>query len=216
MQLSDSNISSLIRRHFPELTEPALLQEIAHHGKIMHFSAGDILMNYGSYIKNVPLLIRGSIKVIREDEMEGRELLLYYLNSGDTCSMSFSCCMANKRSDIKTIAEEDSTIIAIPVTHIDQWISAYPSWKRFVMRSYDMRMQELVKTISMIAFAKLDERLMTYLENRSALGNNHEINATHQEIALDLNASREAISRLLKQLEKENVVKLERNKIVLL
>jgi len=92
-------------------------------------------MGIGSYIRLVPLVVKGSIKVVREDDEDGKELLLYYLNKGETCSMSFSCCMMNKQSDIRTTAMEDSTMIAIPIKYVDEWMSKYPSWKRFVMSS---------------------------------------------------------------------------------
>jgi CRP/FNR family transcriptional regulator len=124
--------------------------------------------------------------------------------------------MMDKLSDIRTTAEDDSTVIAIPVKYVDEWMSRYPSWKNFVMRSYDSRMQEMIKTIDTIAFKKMDERLLKYLNERSIANNSRVIHSTHQEIAADLNASREAVSRLLKQLEKKGVVTLERNKINLL
>jgi len=173
-------------------------------------------MNFGSYVKAVPLLVKGSIKVVREDEEDGKELLLYFLKAGETCSMSFSCCMMDKRSDIRTTAEDDSTLIAIPIKYVNDWMSLYPSWRNFVMRSYDNRMQILVKTLDNIAFKKMDERLWDYLIKRSEAHNSKTIHSTHHEIANDLNASREAVSRLLKQLEKKGVLILERNKIRLL
>ena len=216
MEEFNQEIFDLVHQNFPALAELALQKEIAKVGVIKHFRAGEVIMNYGSYVKLVPLLVKGSIKGVREDEDDGRELLLYYLYAGETCSMSFSCCMMNKRSDIRTTAEDDSTLIAIPVKYVDEWMSKYTSWKNFVMRSYDSRMQEMIKTIDSIAFKKMDKRLMEYLVERAGAHNAKEIQSTHQEIASDLNASREAVSRLLKQLEKNGVVALERNKIRLL
>lgn len=212
----NTEIIELVKHHFPELSEPNLQKEIARVGGIREFKAGEVIMNIGSYVKTVPLLTKGSIKVVREEEEAEREMLLYYLNAGETCSMSFSCCMMDKKSDIRTTAEDDSTIIAIPLKYVNEWMSKYPSWRNFVMRSYDSRMQEMVKTLDSIAFKKMDERLLKYLIKRGDAHNSKIINSTHQEIADDLNASRESISRLLKQLEKKGVVTLERNKIVLL
>ena len=216
MEDFNQEIFELVHQNFPGLAELALQKEIAKVGVLKHFRAGEVIMNFGSYVKLVPLLVKGSIKVVREDEEDGRELLLYYLYAGETCSMSFSCCMMNKVSDIRTTAEDDSTVIAIPVKYIDEWMSKYSSWKNFVMRSYDSRMKEMIKTIDTIAFKKMDERLLKYLKERSIANNSRIIHSTHQEIAADLNASREAVSRLLKQLEKKGVVTLERNKINLL
>lgn len=208
-------ILSLIRQHYPQLAERNLQEDIANEGTIMHFKPGSLIMDFGAYVKIMPLIIKGSIKVSREDE-EGNELFLYYLMPGETCSMSFTCCLMDKKSEIRTVAEEDTTLIGIPTRFMDEWMSRYPSWKNFVMTSYDNRMLELVRTIDSIAFKKMDQRLMEYLEQKAEANNNQTLNATHQEIAYDLNASREAVSRLLKQLEKDGVVQLGRNRIELL
>lgn len=214
MEIINQEILGLIRKHYPQIAERALQEEIARVGKVMQFKEGDVLMDYGSYIKLVPIILEGSIKVSREDE-EGNELFLYYLQPGETCSMSFTCCMMNKKSEIRTIAEEDTTVIGIPNRYMDEWMSRYQSWKNFVMTSYDNRMLELVRTIDSIAFKKMDERLVEYLEKKAKATGSKTINATHQEIAYDMNASREAVSRLLKQLEKEGRLKLGRNRIEL-
>lgn len=208
-------ILSLIRQYYPQLAERNLQEEIGNEGTIMHFKAGSLIMDFGAYVKIMPLIIKGSIKVSREDE-EGNELFLYYLKPGETCSMSFTCCLMDKKSEIRTVAEEDTTLIGIPTRFMDEWMSRYPSWKNFVMTSYDNRMLELVRTIDSIAFKKMDERLMDYLEQKAEANDSRTLNATHQEIAYDLNASREAVSRLLKQLEKDGVVQLGRNRIELL
>jgi CRP/FNR family transcriptional regulator len=129
--------------------------------------------------------------------------------------MSFTCCMMNKKSVIKAVAEEKTTFIGIPTRQVDSWLNRFTSWKNFVMRSYDDRMFELVKVIDSIAFSNMDQRLMEYLQKRSKATNTKIINVTHQEIAYDLNASREAVSRLLKRLEKTGAVELGRNVIFL-
>ncbi|TXB62631.1 Crp/Fnr family transcriptional regulator [Phaeodactylibacter luteus] len=209
-----SEVLALIRQHYPQIAERKLQEEIAEVGNIMQFNAGELIMDFGSYVKIVPLIISGSIKVSREDD-EGNELFLYYLQPGETCSMSFTCCMMDKRSEIRTVAEEDTTLIGIPTRYMDEWMGRYPSWKNFVMTSYDKRMLELVRTIDSIAFKKMDERLMDYLEKKAEANNSRTLHATHQEIAYDLNASREAISRLLKKLENDGELELGRNRIEL-
>ncbi len=181
----------------------------------MTFREGEIIMDYGAYIKMAPLVIEGTIKVMRENR-HGDEIFLYYLTAGDTCASSFSCCLTQKRSFIKTIAEEDATVIAIPVQYVDEWITRFRNWKDFVMQAYDRRIMELIDTIDSIAFMKMDERLMKYLEDRAFVTGNNTIQLTHQEIATDLNASREAVSRLLKKLERQGVIRLGRNRIELL
>ncbi len=211
---STAEMMELLRKHYPQLAERGLQEEIVNIGKLLFFKAGETIMDYGSYIKLIPLVIQGSLKVIREGDDE-QEVFLYYLEPGDACTMSFTCCLMNKQSQIRAVAEEDTLIIGIPVRQMDDWMTRYQSWKNFVMLSYDNRLMELVKTIDSIAFQRMDERLMQYLQRKAEVTNSKEINATHQEIAYDLNASREAISRLLKQLEKEDFLKLGRNKIVL-
>ena len=187
MEDYNQEIFELVHQNFPSLAEIGLQKEIAKVGTLKHFQEGQVIMNFGSYVKLVPLLVKGSIKVVREDDEDGRELLLYYLYAGETCSMSFSCCMMDKVSDIRTTAEDDSTVIGIPVKYVDEWMSKFPSWKNFVMRSYDSRMKEMIKTIDSIAFKKMDERLLEYLIERAAAHNSKVIHSTHQEIAADLN-----------------------------
>ena len=212
----DEKILQLVQKHYPQLAELQLQNELASVGQLVEFKAGQVIMDFGSYIRMVPLLVSGSIKVVREDEEEGKELFLYYIQEGETCSMSFSCCMMNKKSDIRTTAEEDTIIIGIPIKYVDEWMTKYQSWKNFVMRSYDDRLKEMVKTIDRIAFKKMDQRLLSYLIQKSEATNSTTFNITHQKIADDLNASREAISRLLKQMEHEGFVILGRHQIELL
>ncbi|AEE50271.1 Crp/Fnr family transcriptional regulator [Haliscomenobacter hydrossis] len=210
----DESLLDLVRKHFPQIAEKGLQEEIATVGKLTEYSAGTVIMDVGQYVKMVPLVITGAIKVLREDE-DGHELFLYYLQGGQTCSMSFTCCMMNKKSEIRTIAEENTRMIGIPIRYVDEWMTKYQSWKNFVMQTYDYRMMELVRTIDSIAFHHMDERLLAYLDKKAKATNSKIINATHQEIAYDLNASREAVSRLLKQLENDGQLKLGRNKIEL-
>lgn len=207
-------VRNLLLKNYSEIAERGLQEEIVQVGRLMSFRAGEIIMDFGSYVRMIPLVVKGSIKVVREDD-EGREIFLYYLQPGEACSMSFTCCMMNKKSEIRTVAEDDTEIIAIPIRYMDEWMTKYQSWKNFVMRTYDTRMNELIRTIDDIAFRKMDERLLLYLEKKAEALGGKTINATHQEIAYDLNASREAVSRLLKQLEKDGMVKLGRNKIEL-
>jgi CRP/FNR family transcriptional regulator len=216
MNYSNENIPAIIHQYFPQLAEKKLQDELAEVGQLMQFRAGDIIMDYNSYIRSVPLIIKGSIRVTREDDRDGREVLLYFLNAGDTCSMSFTCCMTDKQSAIRTEALEDTELLAVPMKYVDSWMMKYQSWKNFVMRSYDQRMNELVEVIDSISFTDLDERLFTYLKARQTSTGNDTIKATHKEIALDLNASREAVSRLLKKLEQLGKVELGRNEVKVL
>ena len=212
MNLTTENIPHLLHQYFPQLAEQALQNEIAEVGKVMHFDEGEVIMDFGSYIKLIPLILKGSIKVLRENE-EGHEIFLYFLEAGQTCSASFNCCMMHKKSIIRTVAEEPTTLIGIPVKYMDAWMTRYQSWKNFIMLSYEARFDELLQTIDTIAFQQMDQRLIAYLEKKKQVTQSSTLQATHQEIATDLHASREAISRLLKKLEKDGKVVLGRNKI---
>jgi CRP/FNR family transcriptional regulator len=207
-------IPDLLRKFYPILTESRLLEEISESGAVVSYQPNDLVMDYGAYVKTMPLILQGSIKVSREDE-EGNELFLYYLAPGETCTMTFSCCMANKKSEFRAVAEEATRMIALPVRFMDPWMAKYPGWRNFVLTSYDNRMLELIRTIDNIAFKRMDQRLMDYLREKVRVSGSTHILTTHQDIAYDLNASREAVSRLLKKLEKEGVVKLGRNHIQL-
>ncbi|MEL6276173.1 MAG: cyclic nucleotide-binding domain-containing protein, partial [Bacteroidota bacterium] len=132
-----------IRRYFPQFTEPTLQKELSEKGVVHQFAPGEVIIDFGQYIRMIPLILSGSIKVSRLAD-EGSELFLYYLNRGESCTMTFSCCMANKQSEIKAIAEEETRILGLPHFLLDQWMMQYRSWKNFVLTAYDQRMKELV------------------------------------------------------------------------
>ena len=195
--------------------EPALLQEMQQFGEIKNFKEGDIVMDYGKYIRMMPLVLEGTIKVFRMDE-NGKEILLYYLSSTESCSMAYSCCLETKKSEVKAIAEDDVELIAIPQIKLEEWLCKYPSWKNYIMRSFNERFLELLKSIESIAFHKLDERLIAYLKEKQRLSGSSVIKASHYLIADELATSRVVISRLLKQLENSKKIILYRNEIKLL
>lgn len=195
--------------------EPGLLKEIGQFGIFQTFREGDLIMDYGKYIRMMPIVLKGTIKVLRMDE-QGKEILLYYLSSSESCSMAYSCCLEAKKSEVKAIAEDDVEIVAIPHVKLDEWICTYPSWKNYIMRSFNERFTELLKSIESIAFHKLDERLIGYLKEKRRLSGSSVIKATHYMIADDLATSRVVISRLLKQLENDKKIILYRNEIKLL
>jgi CRP/FNR family transcriptional regulator len=196
----------------PLITDLLLLDEIEKNGRIQEFEPGQAVIKPGQYIKMVPIILEGSVKVMRTDE-EGHDLFLYYIESGDTCAVSLTCCSTSKPSDIKAVAEEKTKILGIPVRKHEEWTNQFRQWKDFVAQTYQKRFQEMLKAIDDIAFKKMDERLLKYLIVKSKQLNTLELSMTHQEIASELGTSREVISRLLKQLEKRKLVELGRNKI---
>jgi CRP/FNR family transcriptional regulator len=205
-------ISKDILEPFSYLFDEEILNNISQVADIKTFKKNDIIIDIGQELKYVPLLIRGNIKVLREDS-EGSELLLYVLESGDTCAMSLTCCMAKSVSKIRAIADEDTTVIMIPIDEMRVWFDTNDSWRSFILQSYQTRFDEMLETIDTLAFMKMDERLFKYLTDKVKLSASTDLEITHQEIAEDLHTSRVVVSRLLKQLEKQERITLGRNKI---
>lgn len=208
-------MEKILEEHFANFYEKELQEEILALGKEMIIPPGELLMDIGKTIKSMPLVVRGLIKILREDE-KGNELFLYYLEGGNTCAMSLTCCLQSQKSKIRAISEEETHLILLPVEKMDEWMIKYKSWKNFVMSSYANRFEELLQTIDLIAFHKMDERLLHYLYEKSNAYRKRVFSITHKEIAIEMNSSREVISRLLKQLEKMGKIKLGRNKIELI
>ena len=195
--------------------EPALLMEMQQFGIWQTFAEGDVIMDYGKYIRMMPIVLKGTVKVYRLDE-NGNEILLYYLSDNESCSMAYSCCVEVKKSEVKAIAEDDGELIGIPNLKLDEWLCKYPDWKNYIMRSFNERFIELLKSIESIAFHKLDERLIAYLKEKQRLAGSSVIKASHYMIADELATSRVVISRLLKNLENNKKIILYRNEIKLL
>lgn len=208
------DIQSLHER-FGNMFELELLKELVEYGNYMEVEEGFTLMRPGGYIRTVPILLSGSVKILRADS-EGREALLYYLGGMDSCAMSLSCCLDRRQSEITAIADEKTKLIAIPVDKIEEWITKYSTWRQFVFMTYQKRFEDLLGVIDQIAFQKLDERLLGLLNRKSKQCGCTVFNITHEELGNELATSREVVSRLLKQLEKIGKVRLSRNKIELL
>lgn len=201
-----------LKANYGYLFEDELLQEINNVGTFKEIPEGFQLISIGDYIKSMPLLVSGAIKILREDE-NGEELILYFIEQGDTCAMTLSCCLGSSKSEIMAIAETDTKLIMIPVQKMEEWLGKYKSWQKFILQSYHDRMSELLHAIDTIAFLKLDERLFKYLKDKAMVNHNDVIHVTHQEIAQDLHTSRVVISRLLKKLAIEGKIELQRNNI---
>ncbi len=195
--------------------EQELINEIVQVGTFKEVPEGFKLMEVGQYVKGMPLLISGAIKVLRDDN-NGDELLLYYLEKGDTCSMTLTCCMGDAKSEIRAIAETDAKLIMVPIQKMEEWTAKYKSWRNFVFESYHNRLNELLHTLDSIAFDKMDMRLIGYLKEKARINKEDTIHNTHQEIAYELHSSRVVISRLLKKLEQMGKIELHRNYIKIL
>lgn len=205
----------LILEKFNHVLDDNLLKEILETGTYRQFYKDDIIIDIDQPLRYIPLLLSGHIKILREDS-EGNELLIYFLEAGETCTMSLTCCMGTTKSKIRAVAERDSSLIMIPVQKMQEWFHNNESWRDFILESYQSRFNEMLETIDNLAFMKMDERLYKYLINKAKLNESNTIIVKHLDIAEDLHTSRVVISRLLKQFEKDNKIKLSRNKIEIL
>jgi CRP/FNR family transcriptional regulator len=203
-----------LKDNYGHLFEDELLNEINQVGTFKEVPEGFKMIDIGNYVKAIPLLISGAIKILRQDN-DGDELLLYFLEKGDTCAITLSCCLGQTKSEVRAIAETKATLIMVPIQKMEEWSGKYKSWRSFVFESYHHRLNEMLETIDSIAFLKMDERLIKYLKEKARISQDKIIQHTHQEIAYELHTSREVISRLLKKLENLGKVKLHRNYIVI-
>ncbi|MFD2036926.1 Crp/Fnr family transcriptional regulator [Belliella marina] len=203
---------STLRQILTNITDPFLLQELLDHGTVHTFDQGKTITEAGQFVKMVPIVLEGAIKILRTDE-DGKELFLYYLDPGETCALSLTCCSASKPSEIKAVAEDNTKILGVPVSLHEQWMDKFKQWKDFVSSTYQSRFQELLVALDAVAFKRMDERLMRYIVTKMKQFKTNELAITHQEIANELGTSREVISRLLKQLEKKKWIELGRNMI---
>lgn len=201
-----------LRERLSPILEGALIDEIQKNAQVLHFREGEVIIDYNKFIKGMPLVIKGTVRVMKRDE-EGREILLYYVSSSESCTMAYSCCMEARKSEIRAIADTDVELISIPHEKLDEWLLKYPSWKTYVFQSFNLRFNELLRSVESIAFKKLDERLIEYLKRKSLNTGSRVIGLSHQQIADELGTNRVVISRLLKHLENEGKVLLYRNEL---
>jgi CRP/FNR family transcriptional regulator len=210
-----SNLSvAEFQQVFPDIYERETAEAILEIGKLKKLRADDWMVDIGDPIVYMPLLLKGQLRILREDE-DGHELLLYYIRPGETCAMSLTCCSGSAVSNVRAVAEEDTELLLLPIQIIDEWTTKYPSFKSFILKTYQHRFEELLNTIDSIAFHNLDDRLSQLLKQKSEKEGS-ELKTTHQELANQLNSSRAVISRLLKQMERKGKIQMGRNKIILL
>lgn len=195
-------------------SDPELLSEIERQSRLKYLSKDELLIKPGSEILFIPIIVKGSVRVLREVE-DDKEIFLYHLYPGQTCAMSLTCCQSGRKSMIKAIAEVDSEIVQIPVKASEDWFR-FAEWKSYISNNYTNRFVELLQVIDLIAFQNMDKQLLHYLEERSKALNTRVLDITHQQIADELHTHREAISRLLRVMEQKQLVKLGRNNIEVL
>ncbi len=192
-----------------------LREKLADIGFAKTFDEGETILNENAYIKAIPIVTKGSIKVMRTDE-DGREILLYYIKPGESCIMSFLGGIHQDTSKVKAIAEEDTEILFIPIDKVGLLIKDYPEWLDFIFRLYHKRFEELLEVVNAVAFKKMDERLLNLLQKKCELMSSNTLSVTHEQLANELGTARVVVSRLLKHMEDQGLVKLGRNKVSLI
>ena len=195
-------------------SSPELIAKLYANSIMKHYEAGSVILNENSHIRAIPIVTKGSMKVIRTEE-DGREILLYYIKAGESCIMSFLGGMHTETSKVKAEVEEDAEILFLPMDKVSLFIKEYPQWLDYIFRLYHKRFEELLEIVNAIAFKKVDERLLNLLHKKAELTDNKIIAITHEQLANELGTARVVVSRLLKQLEDQGTVKLGRNKITL-
>lgn len=196
-------------------SSPQIREKLSQYGFSKTFKEGEIILNENAYIKAIPIVTNGSIRVMRMDE-DGREILLYYIKAGESCIMSFLGGIHQDTSKVKAVAEEDTEILFIPIDKVSSLIKEFPEWLDFIFRLYHKRFEELLQVVNDVAFKKMDERLFDYIKTKCELTKSHTLYVTHEQLANELGTARVVVSRLLKQMENEGLVKLGRNKISLM
>jgi len=204
----------LVRERFASILEVELIEEIVLEANLVSISSDHLLIDIAERIEFLPLVISGTLKILTEDE-EGRELLLYHLENGDTCAVTLNCCAKSTPSKVRAIAEQDVEVLLIPVGKFEPWLSKYSSWRSFILETYNYRMAEMLKAVDSLAFDNMEERVVKYLRNKAMVLGSTTIPITHLEIANDLHSSRVVISRVLKKLEIENIIVQRRNQVTL-
>jgi CRP/FNR family transcriptional regulator, anaerobic regulatory protein len=192
-----------------------LNKEVFASGMVKTFLAGTVILDLHSYIRSIPIVLSGSLKITKTDE-DQREILLYYIKPGESCIMSFLAGIHNDKSKIKAVVEEDAEVLLIPVNKASDWIKEFPEWTDFIFNLYQKRFEELLEVVNAVAFQKVDARLLHLLKEKSDLYHTKELSVTHQQLADELGITREAVSRVLKQMENDSLISLSRNKISLM
>lgn len=193
---------------------PQMIAKIMEMSIHKSFGEGDVILQENAHIRSIPIVTSGSIRVMRS-EGDDKEILLYYIKAGESCIMSFLGGIHNDTSKVKAIAEETTDILFVPVNKVKELIREFPEWLDYIFRLYHQRFEELLEVVNAVAFKKMDERLLLFLEKKAEVAQSNVLSVTHEQLASELGTARVVVSRLLKQMEVEGLVKLGRNKITL-
>ena len=192
-----------------------MLDKITALGSVRTFRKNEAILNEEAYIRSIPIVLSGSIKVMQTDN-DYRELFLYYIHPGETCIMSFLGGIHSEKSKVKAIAEETCEVLLIPIENAAKLVKEFPEWVEYIFRIYHKRFEELLEVVNEVSFKKMDARLLQLLRKKSENAGSNEVRITHEQLANELGTARVVVSRLLKQMEKEQLIELGRNRITLM
>ncbi|MDO3625832.1 Crp/Fnr family transcriptional regulator [Mucilaginibacter sp. BT774] len=207
-----SNTDLLNKLNF--FTEPGFKEELLKHGQVASFNKGDVIVRDGQYVKFLPIVLKGSIRVFQQSE--DREILLYYVRADETCTMSLAAAYFNNKSTSHGVVTEPTDVLIFPASMIEQWQLKYPSWNRYMMQMFRTRYDQLISSFQGVAFENIDTRVMEYLKETAKKGEGKSITLSHQQLADELGTTRVVISRILKDYERQNKIKLFRGRIELI
>lgn len=213
MALHLLSVNDYLEKWFGQF-EPSLKDLLTHEATLRVFQPGDMLMDAGQYFKSTMLVVEGYVKLYREGE-DGNEFFMYMIGPGEGCALSMICALKNERSELKATAMDETVVIQIPLELMDRLMLEHRSWYYFVLETYRKRFEDMLELIDHVIFKAMDERLEFYLRQKAEKLNTNILHTTHQEIANDLNSSREVISRLVKKMEQKGMVRSERNYMLL-
>lgn len=209
---AQENCIKEISEQFHYLFDEEVIEEICKVGERKSIPADEMIIDVGDRVNFLPLILSGTIKIMTEDK-QGDELLLYYLEFGDTCAVTINCCTRQSKSSIRAISETAVEMIVIPIEYLDSWMAKHQSWRNFILESYNSRLNEMIDALDNIVFNSLEDRVKKYIKEKVYITRSEDLDITHADIANDLHSSRVVISRIMKKLEKEGYISLGRGKL---
>lgn len=180
---------------------------------VMQFPPGQVLFSAGEHCRGLPLVLDGSIKV-QMTGVSGQGIVLYRMGADDICTLSIGCLMTGRGYRAEAIVEEEAEAAIIPRGLFDRLMDQSAEFRLAIMESYGKRLDDLMLLVEEVAFRRMDERLEEWLLARASHGQ-RVLAITHQELGIELGTAREVVSRLLKELERQDQVRLARGKIEL-
>lgn len=214
MQSSDSSARSRFMDLFTTLarTSAAMADDILAASKPVTFPAGKRLYSEGDTCSGISFLLEGEVRVYKMSP-GGREITLYEVGPGETCILNASCLMSNVSYPANAVSITPGMMLLLPSDDFKRLVEKYDQMRGFIFSVLARRLTDVMTLVEEVAFQRMDERLIEYIVEKSEEG---ALRTTHQKIASDLGTSREVVSRLLKDFERQGRVSLSRNLIKLL